>query len=106
MPFFPLLSMFVNMYLILALGYMTWLRFGAWLLVGEIYRIYINIYQCKLIDLYLFNEGFFMYFGYGIRHSKERIRNERQNSWFPCIESRRPRHRVNEMRNEEIDVRF
>ena len=30
-----------------------------------------------------------MYFGYGIRNSKERVKTDYQNRIFPCFESRR-----------------
>lgn len=34
-PFLPLLSMFFNIYLILALSIMTWLRFAVWMTIGK-----------------------------------------------------------------------
>ena len=47
-PIFPLISVFVNFYLIMVLPVATWIRFGIWLAIG-----------------------FVIYFSYGIRHSSE-----------------------------------
>jgi hypothetical protein len=47
-PIFPLLSAFVNFYLIMVLPVATWIRFGVWLAFG-----------------------FVIYFSYGIRNSSE-----------------------------------
>ncbi|KFP06765.1 Cationic amino acid transporter 4, partial [Calypte anna] len=47
-PLSPALSIILNIYLMLKLSYMTWLRFAIWLLLGLL-----------------------VYFGYGIWHSKE-----------------------------------
>uniref|UniRef100_H2Z0A0 Cationic amino acid transporter C-terminal domain-containing protein n=1 Tax=Ciona savignyi TaxID=51511 RepID=H2Z0A0_CIOSA len=45
-PSIPLLSIFINIYLMLKLPGATWIRFGVWMVVGGL-----------------------MYFGYGMRHS-------------------------------------
>ncbi|NXB32707.1 CTR4 protein, partial [Eulacestoma nigropectus] len=50
-PLSPALSIILNIYLMLKLSYMTWLRFAIWLLLGLL-----------------------IYFGYGIWHSKENLR--------------------------------
>ncbi|XP_060105936.1 cationic amino acid transporter 4 [Heteronotia binoei] len=50
-PLTPALSILLNIYLMLKLNYMTWLRFSVWLLAGLL-----------------------VYFGYGIWHSKENLR--------------------------------
>uniref|UniRef100_A0A9L0TBE0 Cationic amino acid transporter C-terminal domain-containing protein n=1 Tax=Equus caballus TaxID=9796 RepID=A0A9L0TBE0_HORSE len=47
-PLTPALSILLNIFLMLHLSYLTWLRFSIWLLIGLV-----------------------VYFGYGIRHSKE-----------------------------------
>ncbi|KAM3938272.1 cationic amino acid transporter 4 [Leptodactylus fuscus] len=50
-PLIPSLSILLNIYLMLKLNYMTWIRFTVWLAIGLI-----------------------VYFGYGIWHSKENLR--------------------------------
>ncbi|XP_056385660.1 cationic amino acid transporter 4 [Hyla sarda] len=50
-PLIPCLSILLNIYLMLKLNYMTWIRFTVWLVLG-----------------------LFVYFGYGIWHSKENLR--------------------------------
>ncbi|XP_051696990.1 cationic amino acid transporter 4 [Oryctolagus cuniculus] len=50
-PLTPALSILLNICLMLKLSYLTWLRFSIWLLIGLV-----------------------VYFGYGIRHSKENQR--------------------------------
>ena len=34
-PAIPLLSIFINVFLILKLSYMTWIRFAVWMVIGE-----------------------------------------------------------------------
>ena len=34
-PILPLVSMFINIFLILKLSYLTWLRFAVWMVIGE-----------------------------------------------------------------------
>jgi hypothetical protein len=60
-PFFPMISIFINIYLMMSLALYTWVRFFVWFAIG-----------------------FAVYFFYGIRHSHE---NKTQFSWFPCIEA-------------------
>ena len=62
-PFLPLISTFVNIFLMVSLNTATWIRFGVWLIIGLV-----------------------VYFGYGMRNSKENVRGSHQNRFFPCIE--------------------
>ncbi|KAM9330830.1 cationic amino acid transporter 4 [Gastrophryne carolinensis] len=55
-PLTPALSVLLNVYLMLKLNYMTWVRFSVWLAVGLI-----------------------VYFGYGIWHSKENLRGPKNH---------------------------
>ncbi|XP_072271569.1 cationic amino acid transporter 4 [Pyxicephalus adspersus] len=55
-PLTPALSILLNVYLMLKLNYMTWVRFSVWLAVGLI-----------------------VYFGYGIWHSKENLRGPKNH---------------------------
>jgi hypothetical protein len=41
-PWIPLLSMFVNIFLMLKLSYLTWVRFAVWMVIGK--SIYTYIY--------------------------------------------------------------
>lgn len=48
-PWLPMISILINIYLMIMLDIMTWIRFGVWIIIGLV-----------------------MYFSYGIRYSKEK----------------------------------
>uniref|UniRef100_A0A8C4N0T9 Cationic amino acid transporter C-terminal domain-containing protein n=1 Tax=Equus asinus asinus TaxID=83772 RepID=A0A8C4N0T9_EQUAS len=52
-PVVPLMSIFVNVYLMMQMTFRTWAQFGVWMVIG-----------------------FAVYFGYGIRHSLEKNSDE------------------------------
>ncbi|XP_029785979.1 cationic amino acid transporter 3 [Suricata suricatta] len=54
LPLLPLMSIFVNVYLMMQMTAGTWARFGVWMLIG-----------------------FAIYFGYGIQHSLEEVKSDR-----------------------------
>lgn len=59
-PAVPLFSIFINVFLILKLNYLTWIRFAIWMTVG--------------LSIYIF---------YGLRHSVEGKRQQEQEGYVP-----------------------
>ncbi|EPQ13918.1 Cationic amino acid transporter 3 [Myotis brandtii] len=53
LPLLPLMSIFVNVYLMMQMTSGTWARFGVWMVIG-----------------------FAIYFGYGIQHSLEEVKSD------------------------------
>ena len=72
-PLLPLLSVFVNIYLLFTLSLTSWIRFAVWLVIGnnlKWWSIYLKKYILKIIHL-----GLFVYIFYGVRNSKQKNQN-------------------------------
>ncbi|XP_067451325.1 high affinity cationic amino acid transporter 1-like isoform X1 [Thunnus thynnus] len=61
LPFVPVISMFINVYLMMQLDRGTWMRFAIWMVLG-----------------------LFIYFGYGIRNSAEAVLTRSDTYVPPC----------------------
>jgi hypothetical protein len=58
----PLASVAINVYLMMTLAAITWLRFALWFLIG-----------------------LFIYYTYGIRNSSENVNKSNQSWLLPCM---------------------
>ena len=62
-PFLQIVAIFVNVFLITTLSIDTFIRLGIWFAIGAL-----------------------VYLAYGLRKSKEHVKNKRQLRFLPCIE--------------------
>ncbi|KAJ0061625.1 hypothetical protein NL108_005687, partial [Boleophthalmus pectinirostris] len=100
LPFIPVISMFVNVYLMMQLDSGTWIRFSIWMTIGE--RDYIAM--CSFLNhnvaFFCFSvEGMVIYFCYGIHHSAEAATN--RSSPDAEMHSLKPDHELDSMTREK-----
>lgn len=98
LPLLPLVSIFVNVYLMMQMTAGTWARFGVWMLIGRYLLGKGRPLGCPIPTLsllvssrrpikplqvaisqphsYLSPLGFAIYFGYGIQHSLEEVKSD------------------------------
>lgn len=89
LPLLPLVSIFVNIYLMMQMTSGTWARFGIWMLIGMCLFSKSKPIRCPTLTPFSLGDlvslfslqlclsllGFAIYFGYGIRHSVEEVKN-------------------------------
>ena len=92
LPFVPVISMFVNVYLMMQLDRGTWMRFAIWMFLGTFFFLIdrterfsqVSSLQKRSWRLCLHvSAGFIIYFGYGIRNSAEAALN-RPDTYTPA----------------------
>lgn len=77
-PWLPGISILINIYLMLQLDYMTWVRFSVWILIG-----------------------FIIYFCYGIHKSKE---SPRYKTNLLAMEKKENLENINEDYNDNVGI--
>lgn len=90
LPFLPVASLFINVYLMMQLDRGTWMRFAIWMALGMSTALDTDVAHCILcfssaclrencsFIQHCFDNlfpGFLIYFSYGIRNSSEAVLN-------------------------------
>lgn len=105
LPWLPLFSVFVNIYLMMQLDFGTWVRFAVWMFIGA-FQMSQNLFVCVystagvnvlILPLLL---GFLIYFLYGIRNSSEAHKSS-PRKYEPALQNKKP---IYTGANDESDV--
>ena len=68
-----MLSLFVNIYLMVQLEGQTWISYAVWMAVGKYFWFVCKRCQETVKSVAFISPGLIIYFGYGIRHSVQRL---------------------------------
>lgn len=86
-PWLPGFSILINIYLMIKLDIMTWVRFCIWIAVGKL----TNSYKMQGFNFWFLLLGLLIFFSYSIRNSALRKKDSRSSS---------------SLRSEEVNEKF